>query len=60
MGCPKKFVVFLCLKGLVGFMWGQNFLPSSILSLVFSSSSFSFLLFSFLGFSFSQVHFFLI
>jgi hypothetical protein len=39
-------------------MWGQNFLPSSTISLVFSSFSFSFLLFSFLGFSYSQVHFF--
>ncbi len=51
-GLPKKKLLFLCLKGLVGFMRGQNFLPSSTLSLVFSSSSFSFYSFHFQGFHF--------
>jgi len=47
MGCLKKNCCFLCLKDLIGFMWGQNFLPSSTLSLVFSSSSFFFYSFHF-------------
>jgi hypothetical protein len=42
MGCSKKNVVFLCLRGLVGFTWGQNFLPSPILSLVFLLNFFIF------------------
>ncbi len=51
-GLPQKICCFLCLRGLVGFMWGQNFLPSSTLSLVFSSSSFSSYSSHFQGFHF--------